>query len=79
MKGELVLSSCTTTRYRRLTQAAFSDCVFDYPRALPQHDGLARPPLTGGLIGCHRKFEVLDAGNVLENLAIRSLSIRKVK
>jgi hypothetical protein len=37
---------------------------------LPQHDWLAQPAPAGGLIGCHRKFEIFNPGDVLEDLAV---------
>jgi hypothetical protein len=45
--------------------------VRDYTGTLPQCKAIARPPLAGGFVGCHRHRQIINISDTLNHVAAR--------
>jgi hypothetical protein len=52
--------------------------VRDYTGTLPQCKAIARPPLAGGFVGCHRHRQIINISDTLNHGAAGTLAVDAV-
>jgi hypothetical protein len=52
--------------------------VRDYTGTLPQCKAIARPPLAGGFVGCHRHRQIINISDTLNHVAARVQAVDAV-